>query len=67
VATAAPGATRLTIALDNDLQAYSFDGLGYSATISKDSLSISLPEPTSLSLMALGLLGAVVSGRRSRA
>jgi hypothetical protein len=66
VASAVPGATRVEIAIDNDLQAYSFDGPGYSATISKDSLSISLPEPTTVSLMALGLLGAVWSGRRSR-
>jgi hypothetical protein len=60
-----PGATRVEIALNNQLEAYS-DGPGYSATLSKDSLSISLPEPTTVSLMALGLLGAVFCGRRSR-
>lgn len=58
-------AQRVSISLDNSLSSFS-EGFGSDASIQKTNVRISLPEPTTFGLMALGLFGAAFGGRRSR-
>jgi hypothetical protein len=65
VASVVPNATEAVFDLDNNLYAYS--EAGTSSLIQKkvaNALVISLPEPTSVALMGLGLVAAAFAGRR---
>ncbi len=62
-----PQATRVSIELNNFLQATTDIGSTSTATIQKkvaEGLTITVPEPTSLALIGLGLFGAALMGRR---